>query len=99
MRGSDDIETYLIEKYERFSYPFAIIILTVIGVILSSRKARGGVGFQIALGFILAFIFIIFVIMSRSLAQVGDVPPMLAAWIPSLVFSFIGMILYKTVPR
>jgi lipopolysaccharide export system permease protein len=99
MRGSDDVETYLIEKYERFSYPFAIIILTVIGVIVSSRKARGGVGFQIALGFILAFIFIIFVIMSRSLAQVGDVPPMLAAWIPSLVFSFIGVILYKTVPR
>lgn len=99
MRGSDDIETYLIEKYERFSYPFAIIILTVIGVILSSRKARGGVGFQIALGFILAFIFIIFVIMSRSLAQVGDVSPMLAAWIPSLVFSVIGLVLYKTVPR
>ncbi len=99
MRGSDDVETYLIEKYERYSYPFAIIILTVIGVILSSRKARGGVGFQIALGFILAFIFIIFVIMSRSLAQVGDVPPMLAAWIPSLVFSVIGVVLYKTVPR
>jgi lipopolysaccharide export system permease protein len=99
MRGADDIEIYLIEKYERFSYPFAIIILTVIGVILSSRKARGGVGFQIALGFILAFIFIIFVIMSRSLAQVGDVPPMVAAWIPSMVFSVIGIVLYKTVPR
>jgi len=99
MRGSSDIEIYLIEKYERFSYPFAIIILTIIGVILSSRKARGGVGFQIALGFILAFIFIIFVIMSRSLAQVGDVHPMIAAWIPSMVFSVIGVILYKTVPR
>ncbi|WP_026463008.1 LptF/LptG family permease [Adhaeribacter aquaticus] len=99
MRGADDVETYLIEKYERFSYPFAIIILTIIGVILSSRKARGGVGFQIALGFILAFIFIIFVIMSRSMAQVGSVPPMLAAWIPSIVFSCIGVVLYKTVPR
>lgn len=99
MRGSDDVETYQIEKYERFSYPFAILILTMIGVILSARKARGGVGFQIALGFILAFIFIIFVIMSRSMAQVGSVPPVLAAWIPSLVFSLIGAVLYKTVPR
>jgi len=99
MRGADDVEIYLIEKYERYSYPFAIIILTIIGVILSSRKARGGVGFQIALGFVLAFIFIIFVIMSRSMAQVGSVPPLLAAWIPSIVFSCIGIILYKTVPR
>lgn len=99
MRGADDVEIYLIEKYERFSYPFAITILTVIGVILSSRKRRGGIGLQVALGFILAFIFIIFVIMSRSFAQVGDVAPMFAAWIPSIIFSFIGLLLYKTVPR
>jgi len=98
-RGADDIEIYLIEKYERFSYPFAIIILTIIGVILSARKARGGVGFQIALGFFLAFIFIIFVITSRSLAQVGDIDPRVAAWIPSIVFTCIGTLLYRYVPR
>jgi lipopolysaccharide export system permease protein len=98
-RGADDVETYLVEKYERFSYPFAIIVLTIIGVILSARKSRGGVGLQIALGFALAFVFIIFVIMSRSLAQVGDVPPMIASWIPLMVFSVIGAVLYKTVPR
>lgn len=98
-RGADDIEIYLIEKYERFSYPFAIVILTVIGVIVSARKARGGVGFQIALGFFLAFIFIIFVITSRSLAQVGDIAPQIAAWIPTIVFTGIGFLLYRYVPR
>ncbi|WP_299759826.1 LptF/LptG family permease [uncultured Pontibacter sp.] len=98
-RGADDIEIYLIEKYERFSYPFAIIILTVIGVIVSARKARGGVGFQIALGFLLAFIFIIFVITSRSLAQVGDIAPQIAAWIPTFVFTGIGFLLYRYIPR
>lgn len=98
-RGADDLEAYLIEKYERFSYPFAIIILTVIGVIVSARKARGGVGFQIALGFFLAFIFIIFVITSRSLAQVGDIPPSIAAWVPTIVFTCIGFLLYRYVPR
>lgn len=98
-RGADDIEIYLIEKYERFSYPFAIIILTVIGVIMSARKARGGVGFQIALGFFLAFVFIIFVIASRSLAQVGDIAPQIAAWIPTIIFTGIGFLLYRYVPR
>ncbi|QCR23269.1 LptF/LptG family permease [Pontibacter sp. SGAir0037] len=98
-RGADDIETYLIEKYERFSYPFAIIILTVIGVIVSARKARGGVGLQIALGFFLAFVFIIFVITSRSFAQVGDIAPQYAAWIPTVIFTGIGFVLYRYIPR
>ncbi|AIZ63284.1 permease [Hymenobacter sp. DG25B] len=98
-RGSDDTEIYLIEKYERYSYPFAIIILTIIGVILSSRKSRGGVGGQIALGFTLAFVFIIFVILSRNLALVGDLSPMLAAWVPSLVFTLIGTALYRFIPK
>jgi lipopolysaccharide export system permease protein len=98
-RGADNIEIFLIEKYERYSYPFAIIILTVIGVIVSARKARGGVGVQIALGFFLAFVFIIFVITSRSLAQVGDLEPHIAAWVPSIVFTGIGFLLYRYIPR
>ncbi|WP_018477230.1 LptF/LptG family permease [Pontibacter roseus] len=98
-RGADDTEIYLIEKYERYSYPFAIIILTVIGVIVSARKARGGVGIQIALGFFLAFVFIIFVITSRSLAQVGDLEPHIAAWVPSIIFTGIGFLLYRYIPR
>ncbi|QIX62427.1 YjgP/YjgQ family permease [Hymenobacter sp. BT18] len=98
-RGADDTETYLIEKYERYSYPFAILILTTIGVILSSRKSRGGVGGQIALGFSLAFVFIIFVILSRNLALVGDLSPLVAAWVPSTVFTLIGAALYRLVPK
>jgi lipopolysaccharide export system permease protein len=98
-RGADNVETYLIEKYERFTYPFAIVILTIIGVILSARKARGGTGGQIALGFALAFVYILFVIVSRSLAQGGGMDPLMATWMPNTIFSFVGLILYKTVPR
>lgn len=98
-RGSDDTQQYLSEKYERYSYPFAIIILTIIGVILSSRKSRAGVGGQIALGFVLAFVFIIFVILGRNLASVGDMSPILAAWVPSIVFAGIGVALYRFVPK
>ncbi|WP_400192077.1 LptF/LptG family permease [Hymenobacter sp. B81] len=98
-RGAADTDIYLVEKYERLSYPFAIVILTVIGVIMSARKARGGVGGQIALGFVLAFVFIIFVIMSRNLALVGSMPPALAPWVPNIVFTLIGVVLYRFVPR
>lgn len=98
-RGADDTATYLVEKYSRYSYPFAILILTVMGVIVSARKARGGVGLQIALGFLLAFVYLIFVIMSRGFAAVGTMSPLLAAWLPTLVFTGIAAVLYRTVPR
>lgn len=98
-RGASDTQIYLSEKYERYAYPFAIVILALIGVILSARKSRTGVGGQIALGFVLAFIFIFFVMFSRNLAQVGQLPPMLAAWIPSLLFTGIGLVLYRYVPK
>jgi lipopolysaccharide export system permease protein len=71
-RGADNVETYVVEKYMRYMSPFAIIILTVIGVIVSARKARGGTGFQIALGFLIAFIFIICFMLSREFALKGN---------------------------
>ncbi len=98
-RGIGQVETYLNEKYERYAYPFAVIILTMMGVIVSARKSRQGTGAQIAVGFFLAFIYILFVIMSRSIAQSGAISPMLAAWVPNIVFSVIASIMYFTVPR
>ena len=98
-RGLDGYQIYQIEKYIRITYPFTVIILTFIGVIVSARKARGGTGFQIALGFVISFVFIIFFIMSKSMAEGGSIPPRLAVWLPNITFSFVGLLLYKTVPR
>lgn len=98
-RGAEGIEPYMIEKYERYTYPFAIVILTIIGVIVSSRKSREGVGFQIAFGFLLAFVYIIFLIIGRSMANTGGIHPSVSAWIPNAVFAFIGLLLYFRVPK
>lgn len=98
-RGSTEAELYQIEKYIRYMTPFTVLILTFIGLIVSARKTRGGAGFQIALGFFIAFIFILAFIMSRSVAQAGTMNPLLAVWLPNIVFTFIGIVMYKTVPR
>jgi len=97
--GADNVAIYQIEKYLRFTSPFAIIILTLIGVIVSARKSRGGVGFQIAFGFVLAFVYILFFIMSRAIAQTGSIDPMLAVWLPNFIFAAVGLVMYHTVPR
>jgi len=99
LRGADDIEVYEIEKYIRYTSPFAALILTFIGLGVSARKSRGGAGFQIALGFLLAFIYIIFFIFSRSSAERGSLTPIIAIWIPNIIFSAIGLFIYRTVPR
>ncbi len=98
-RGADGIEVFLIEKYLRFANPISIIILTIIGFLVSARKSRGGVGFQIALGFSLAFIYILFFMMSKGIAEGGGMPPLLAVWLPNIVFGGIGVGLYYTLPR
>ena len=98
-RGADGIEVFLIEKYLRFANPISVIILTIIGFLVSARKSRGGVGFQIALGFSLAFIYILFFMMSKGIAEGGGMPPLLAVWLPNIVFGGIGVGLYYTLPR
>ncbi|CAG4990829.1 hypothetical protein DYBT9275_00622 [Dyadobacter sp. CECT 9275] len=98
-RGADGLEVYLIEKYTRFTQPFAILILTAIGVIVSARKSRRGVGWQIALGFMLAFIYILFFLLSKGVAEAGNINTLFAVWLPNIVFAGIGIILYKTLPR
>ena len=98
-RGAESVEVYLTEKYERYTYPFSMVILTVIGVVVSAKKSREGTGYKIAFGFLLAFVYIIFVMMSRNLSYIGGVGPLLASWIPNIIFSGIGLIMYKTIPK
>ncbi len=98
-RGADDVQFYQIEVYIRYMQPFGVIILCFIGVIVSARKSRRGTGFQIALGFLIAFIFILFFFLARAVAEAGSMNPAIAVWIPNIIFSVVGLLLYNTVPR
>lgn len=98
-RGSTGVEAYEVEKYTRYSSPFTIFILVFMGVIVSSRKSRGGTGLQIALGFALSFAFILFFTLFRTFAEAGSTPPIISVWIPNIVFTIISLAMYKYVPR
>lgn len=98
-RGSTGVEVYVVEKYTRYSAPFTIFILVFMGVIVSSRKSRGGTGLQIAVGFLLSFIFILFFTLFRTFAEAGSTPPEISVWIPNIVFAIISLGMYKYVPR
>lgn len=98
-RGSTGVEAYEVELHTRYSSPFTIFILTFMGVIVSARKSRGGTGLQIALGFGLSFLFILFFMLFRTFAEAGSTPPQISVWIPNIIFGIISGLMYKYVPR
>jgi lipopolysaccharide export system permease protein len=99
LQGSDELKLFLIEKHRRFSSPFAIFILTLIGVSLSSKKIRGGIGMNIGIGLILSFSYILFLQFASQFSLKGNLGPMLAMWIPNILYSVIALVLYKMAPK
>ena len=99
MQGAENLEAYLVEKHRRFSYPFSTFILTFIGVVLSSRKIRGGMGMQIGIGIALSFAYILFMRFATMFALRGGVDPFLAVWIPNMIFVIIALPLYRFAPK
>ena len=97
MRGSKAVQTAYIERYTRISMPFSTFILTLIGVSLSSRKIRGGIGLQIGIGIGLSFAYIFF--MQFSTILVDSLGALLAVWIPNIIFAFIALYLYRMAPK
>lgn len=94
-KGSDRIDFYEVEMYKRTSFPFATFILTIIGVSISSRKIRGGVGLHIAIGLLLSCLYILFMHVSTTFSTSGLAQPLIAVWIPNLIFSVVAFYLYK----
>lgn len=99
LQGSDELKLYLIEKHRRIANPFAVFILTLIGVSLSSRKARGGIGMNIGIGLALSFSYILFLQFASQFSIKGNLGPMLAMWIPNILYTGIGFFLYRIAPK
>ena len=99
MQGASNLEEILIEKHKRFSFPFSTFILTLIGVSVSSRKVKGGIGVQIGIGLLISFSYILFLQFSSQFAISGAFSPFVATWIPNVVFLIIAIFLYRLAPK
>lgn len=94
-RGVANIKNFEIELHKRYAMTAAAFILTLIGVTLSSRKVKGGMGVNIGIGLVLSFTYILFNTITSTFAISGYTSPMLAMWIPNIVYSFIAIYLYR----
>ena len=98
-RGSSNVVQYEVEYHKRIATSFASFILTIIGVSLSSRKRKGGMGLYLGIGLALSFTYILLQTISSTFAINADTPPLLAAWIPNLLYVFIAYFCYRQAPN
>ncbi len=98
-RGSTNVVQYEVEYHKRIASSFASFILTTIGVSLSSRKRKGGMGLYLGIGLALSFGYIMLQTVSATFAINAGTPAMLAAWIPNIIFAVVAWFCYRQAPR
>lgn len=98
-RGSGNVVQYEVEFHKRIAMSFSSFILTIIGLSLSARKRKGGMGLCLGIGLGLSFGYIMLQTVSSTFAINAGTPPVLAAWIPNLIFAFIAYFCYRHAPR
>ena len=99
MRGDSNVMYAQIEKNRRMTLPFSAFILTIMAVALTSKKKRGGIGFNLALGIGLAFLYILFLKFSEMFVFTGTLPAGWALWLPNFVYTAIAAVLYRLAPK
>ena len=99
MRGDTNVKDALIEKNKRFSMSFSAFILTIMGVALSSKKRRGGIGWNLGIGIALSFSYILFQRFSEMFVYTGLMSPTIALWTPNFIYTVIAAFLYKIAPK
>jgi lipopolysaccharide export system permease protein len=99
LRGVEGLNTLKVERYRRDATPASVILLTFIGAVVASRKVRGGSGVHLAIGFIAGASFILTDRFSTIFSTKGNLNPVLAAWMPNIIFAFVAWWFYKRSPK
>jgi len=94
-RGSQLLALYRIEKNERFSYPFSILIFTLLGFLISNKKTRGGMGYKLAIGIGICFFYIFIMKFSITLTLNSNIPAAISVWTPNIICLLLGLIYFK----
>lgn len=99
IRGTGMMVDLLLEKYKRFVNPLAAYVLTLMGVALSSKKVRGGIGLSLGIGIALSFTYIVFIQFSTMFSLKGGLPPLIAVFIPNVIFGLLAVYLLHKAPK
>lgn len=99
IRGSEGLNDYRVERYRRDATPVSVLLLTIMGAVVASRKTRGGSGLHMAVGIILAAVFVVMDKFSLTFSTKGNLHPIVAAWMPNMIFTLVAIYLYRRAPK
>jgi lipopolysaccharide export system permease protein len=99
VRGSEGLNTFKVELYHRDATPFSVIIMSIIGAVIATRKIRGGSGLHLAVGIVMAAIFVVMDKFAVTFSTKGELPPLLAAWLPNIIFTGVAWVFYVRTPK
>lgn len=89
---------YVVDLKLKYSFPFICAIMAIIGLPIAFWKEKGGgIALGIGVGIGLSFVYLVFLGLSRSLGYSGALPPVLAAWLPNVLFTILGVYLFTYV--
>ncbi|MFI5196151.1 MAG: LptF/LptG family permease [Chitinophagales bacterium] len=95
LHGRENLNFYYVEKDRRTAQPFAGFILTIIGACIASRKIRGGSGLHLAIGIVISALYIMFLQLSTTFSTKESLNPLIAVWLPNIVFGLVAFYLYR----
>lgn len=98
-RGNANVNVYVVQLYKKYSLPASAFILTMIAVAVSSVKRRGGMGVNLAIGIVVGFTFVFFDKIFVTLAEKSSVPPLVAVWLPNIIFGILAFYLIRNARR
>lgn len=99
IRGTGIWNDLLFEQYKRWFQPLSAFVLTLIGVALSSRKVRGGVGLPLGIGIFISFLYIVVNQFAKMFSIKGGIPPLPSVLLPTVIFGLLGYYLLRKAPK
>jgi lipopolysaccharide export system permease protein len=99
LRGNEGLSALQVERYRRSATPASVVLLTLIGAIIAGRKTRGGSGLHLAMGIVIAAMFLLLDRFSTVFSVKGNLPPVIAAWIPNMIFTIVAIYFYRRAPK
>jgi lipopolysaccharide export system permease protein len=98
-RAGQDVSRWEVDFYSKISFPFASLIVVLFGVPFSSIRRRGGVGVQLGISLLIAFVYLIFMKVSQVFGYNGDINPILTAWSANVLFLGAAVVVLLRVPK
>jgi lipopolysaccharide export system permease protein len=96
-RSGGDANLTRVERALKIAIPATCLIIALFGAPLATSTQRGGSAYGIAISLATTMTFLLMIQLTRAIGGKGVIPPDFAAWIPGVIFGFMGLILLARV--